>query len=43
MKDLVFALIVSLSVVAASMLKNETNNENSKNVINDQKFISYSR
>lgn len=43
MKDLVFVLVISLSVAAASFLKNESNSQNYKSVVSEQKFISYTK
>jgi hypothetical protein len=41
MKDLVFVLVVSFTVAAASMLKTDSNSQNPKSNMGDQKFISY--
>ncbi|MDD4972927.1 MAG: hypothetical protein PHY93_01175 [Bacteriovorax sp.] len=41
MKDLVFVLVISFTVVAASMLKADSNSQSPKSVVGDQKFISY--
>ncbi|MGZ3789680.1 MAG: hypothetical protein ACXVLQ_14215 [Bacteriovorax sp.] len=41
MKDLVLVITISLTVLAATMLKNETNSQSTRSV--DQKFISFNR